>query len=162
MKNYIRIGDKKIPLSDETAKSLMNQFKEEEFELWDKPKIGNEYFYISSRRIMQDKWLDMDIDNDRLEFGNVFETEEEAIKERDRLKTWRRLKQYAKKVNEGWEPDWEDEYETKYYHYYKYSEHKWYIFGTTQTHAPNEVVFKERKLAQQAIDYFDNELDNLL
>jgi len=54
------------------------------------------------------------IDN-RINFGNYFETAQEAKDYAEELRVVNLLNYYAKKFNKGWKPDWNDLTEFKYY-----------------------------------------------
>ncbi len=52
---------------------------------------------------------------DRVNFGNCFETEQEAIDYAEELRIITLLNYYAKKFNKGWKPDWNDDNAEKYF-----------------------------------------------
>lgn len=67
------------------------------------PQHGDEYFYIDGDGdIFSAQWDGADLDRDRLAFGNVFETEEDAREKRDWLTARRILIEDTK----GFKPNW--------------------------------------------------------
>ena len=66
---------------------LADWFEEiEESTRW-KPEMDQEYYRLGSgSSVIADDWCDLDIDNDRFEIGNCFQTEEEAEKVIEYLK----------------------------------------------------------------------------
>lgn len=78
----------------------------EEWEDYEEPK---EYYINSAGEIVEagERFSDKAYDTSRKEIGNYFETEEEAKKALEKLKTWKRLKDKGFKF-EGWESDREE------------------------------------------------------
>lgn len=57
------------------------------------PEIGQTYYYLDSDGLVYDNiWADDSIDGSRFDIGNCFQTEEEAEKVVEKLKSWKRLK----------------------------------------------------------------------
>lgn len=94
--------------------------------------------------------------------GNVFHTQEEAEKERDRRELLMRFKQFRDKCNGDWKPDWKDKVKLKYFIVFNHESSelllKWYIdvqpfesFG----------CFKNREDAIRAIELFGDEIKRL-
>lgn len=60
--------------------------------LW-KPETGQEYYLLDSNGFVYNSiWADDSIDRSRFDIGNCFQTEEEAEKVVEKLKSWKRLK----------------------------------------------------------------------
>ena len=58
-----------------------------------KPEMNQEYYFVDSDGfVFCNRWDDCSIDHGRFEIGNIFQTEEEAKKSVEKLKTWKRLK----------------------------------------------------------------------
>ena len=62
----------------------------------------------------------------------------------------------AKWLNDGWEPDWKDWGQSKYYIYYSNSYETLTISSETSIQG-NFVYFKSRELAKQAIEILGEE-----
>ncbi len=162
MKNYIYLDGKKIELSEETAKNLANEVNKE-IELFPELKDKNKYWYIlSSGEIDDDYWSNSYGESCISNFGNAFNTREEAQKEADRILMHRKLAAYAKIKNGAWEPDWSNDFQSKYCISYDNEDNEFNIDMGLCHQIINQVYFKEREHAQDAIEYFGDELKALL
>ena len=56
-----------------------------------------------------DCWDGYDFEFDQWSQGNIFKTEQEAIRERDRRALLTKFRQFRDKCNGEWEPDWKSE-----------------------------------------------------
>lgn len=151
---------------DEKAKILRDEFiskledDKKEFEL-SYPENGETVYFIVGDSMIIGKKFSWNLNiNDRLTFehGLYFKTYEEAkhyLKERKLLF---KLHQWAKLKNEGWEPDWSD-YDNKYVMYYNA---KTGFLGINTYNWSNHIsvlpTFKTRKIAQECIDLFGDEI----
>lgn len=158
---------------DEKAKALRDEFiskledDKKEFELT-YPEDGETVYCIDDEgEICDTYYFDSNsYDKYMFEHGLYFETYEEAeqcLKERKLLF---KLKQCAKRKNEGWEPDWED-----------FSEMKYHI-GCNKRNSSGEDIsvfngiafqdfsklpyFKSQEIAQECIDLFGDEIKEVL
>ena len=128
----------------EDIKVTLEEYKEKQ--IW--PQEGDDYYCIFSEgRIACDRYDGITIDKDRLQFGNIFKTKEEAEFKREQLKVLHELEQLA-------DDDQIDAY--KNYHYiliYDFDESTVKIDGIVcagfmyGTH-----YFKTKESAQTAID----------
>ena len=81
-------------------------------------KYGDEYFFLTNLgMIMTGIWHNDDSDHNRLRFGNVFLTEEDAKFASERLKVIAGLKKYAKEFSDE---EWSNAKLLKYYISYNY------------------------------------------
>lgn len=70
------------------------------------PEYGEMHYLLTSAGIADvDKWLDTELDKDRLLVGNVFRTNEKAKFEEEKLKVIKELKQYSREFIHG-ENNW--------------------------------------------------------
>ena len=95
--------------------------------------------------------------------GYFFETKEEAEQHLKECKLLFKIHQYAKEKNEGWEPDWESIFQEKYYIFYDYYRKELCTSFNNSTGAINKLpYFKTRKIAQECIDLFGEEIKEVL
>lgn len=95
--------------------------------------------------------------------GYFFETKEEAKQHLKECKLLFKIHQYAKEKNEGWEPDWESIFQEKYYIFYDYYRKELCTSFNNSTGAINKLpYFKTRKIAQECIKLFGNEIIEVL
>ena len=156
---------------DEKAKALRDEFisklekvdKEEKKPfLVELPEDGERLYFIDNvQSTISSKIFDINNMNDvkRFENGLFFETKEEAehyLKERKLLF---KLHQYAKEKNDGWEPDWSDSGENKYYIFYGHSGNKFEVSSAVISDNFKKLpYFKSREIAQECIDEFGDEI----
>lgn len=156
---------------DEKAKVLRDEFiakledDKKEFEL-SYPENGETvYFIVGDSMIIGKKFFRNLNINDRCTFkhGLYFKTYEEAkhyLKERKLLF---KLHQWAKIKNDGWELDWESIFQEKYYIFYDYYRKELCTSFNNSTGAINKLpYFKTRKIAQECIDLFGDEIKEVL
>lgn len=123
------------------------------------------YFIIGDSMLVGKKiFQNASINNRRtFEHGLYFETYEEAkqyLKERELLF---KLKQWAKEKNGGWQPDWGSIFQEKYYIFYDYYRKELCTSFNNSTGAINKLpYFKTRKIAQECIDLFGDEIIEVL
>ena len=98
----------------------------------------------------------------RFENGLYFETEEEAEQHLKEQRLLFKIKKWAEIHNEGWKPDWSD-YDNKYVMYYNA---KTGFLGINTYNWSNHIsvlpTFKTRKIAQECIDLFGDEIKEVL
>lgn len=95
--------------------------------------------------------------------GYFFETKEEAEQHLKECKLLFTIKKWAKEKNEGWEPDWESIFQEKYYIFYDYYRKELCTSFNNSTGAINKLpYFKTRKIAQECIDLFGDEIIEVL
>lgn len=158
---------------DEKAKALRDEFiskledDKKEFELT-YPDDGETVYYIGcadgsiyDRDYCVDNWTDKYM----FEHGLYFKTYEEAERFLKESKLLFKLHQYAKEKNDGWEPDWSDEEERKYYiqcknmNTVKELNIDWYFTLSKIIKLP---YFKTEEIAQECIDLFGEEIKEVL
>ena len=115
--------------------------------------VGETYFYIGST-----------VDKHMFETGSFFKTYEEAEQYLKERKLLFKLHQWAEMKNEGWEPDWSNDNEEKYYITYFKDESielSWEItWGMINfTKLP---YFKTSEITQEYIKLFGNEIKEVL
>lgn len=102
-------------------------------------------------------------DKDRYLRGFYFNTKEEA---KQRLKEQRllfKIKKWAEIHNKGWEPDWEDIFQEKYYIYYDYYRKELRInYRGSTTSIDRLPYFKTEEIGQACIDIFGDEIKEVL
>ena len=127
------------------AEELMQQ---EEPEYKERPKFGQEYFYLNKFNIFYLAcWEDSPADNLFWDSGNGFFTREAAEHEQ----ACRVYKRKVREYNQGWEPDWSGKisnYEIRYDQAYKCFE-AYFDYITLQS---NIEYFKSRELAEKFIE----------
>lgn len=156
---------------DEKAKALRDEFiskledDKKEFKLT-YPEDRKTVYYIDSAdgKISTTVYYTNDIDcNFLFEHGYFFELKEEAeqyIKERKLLF---KLHQWAKLKNEGWEPDWSNGDEIKYYIFYDYYRKELHFSFKNSTSTIDKLpYFKSEKISEECIDMFGDEIKEVL
>lgn len=99
----------------------------------------------------------------RFENGLYFETEEEAEQHLKEQRLLFKIKKWAKEKNDGWEPDWESIFQEKYYIFYDYYRKELCTSFNNSTGTINKLpYFKTRKIAQECIDLFGDEIKEVL
>lgn len=102
-------------------------------------------------------------DKDRYLRGFYFNTEEEAEQHLKEQRLLFKIKKWAKMKNEGWEPDWREWSEEKYYIQYYYGEEileaSWVKTSDNFQKLP---YFRTEKIAQECIELFGDEIIEVL
>lgn len=120
------------------------------------------YLLTAFGEIKEDWWLGSIRNKNKSYQGNIFKTEQEAEKERDKRALLTRFRQFRDKCNGYWKPDWKDKVKAKYFIVFNHESSelllKWYIdvqpfesFG----------CFKNREDAIRAIELFGDEIKRL-
>lgn len=155
---------------DERQKALRDEFiakledDKKEFELI-YPEDDTKLYYFNSDYEID--YLYFYEDNqyivERYKKGACFETKEEAEQHLKERKLLFKLKQWAKRKNEGWEPDWKDVFQEKYYIIYDYYRKRLYFSFNNSTGTINKLpYFKTREIAQECIELFGDEIKEVL
>ena len=153
---------------EELEKQIQELQKELEFE---KQKTEIEYpFHFKGEcwqlridgLVSEDWWSTSGYDRNCYQQGNMFITQQEAIKERDRRILLTRFRQFRDKCNGDWKPDFEDWEVNKYYLAYSYVSNKLCCFTTLcNTDFQTFGYFKNRTDCERAIRLFGDEIKRL-
>lgn len=157
---------------DEKAKALRDEFiskledDKEKFELT-YPEDGGSVYFINrgDKSITKTRfWDNSTTDKNYFEIGEYFNTEQEAEQYMKERKLLFKLQQWAKEKNDGWEPDWSDDDEEKYFITYvdcEKVELSWEIaWGMMNfTKLP---YFKTSEIVQACIEEFGEEIKEVL
>lgn len=154
---------------DEKAKVLRDEFiskledDKKEFEV----KLPNQYdifyfFDLVDNEIYMKGFDSPKKDITRFLYGYYFNTREELEQHLKERKLLFKLHQWAKEKNDGWEPDWSN-YDNKYVIYYNA---KTGFLGINTYNWSNHIsvlpTFKTRKIAQECIELFGDEIKEVL
>ena len=111
---------------------------------------GDSYFFLTALgTIMTGIWHNDDSDHDRLRFGNVFLTEEDAKFASERLKVITELKKYAKEFSDE---EWLNQSIVKHYIIFDYEDHVINIGYVCFTKV-SDIYFESEEKAQEAIKW---------
>lgn len=155
---------------DEKAKALRNEFisrledDKKEFEV----ELPNKYdilYFIDdiSSEVYMTGFSTSKNEIARYLRGYFFETKEEAEQHLKECKLLFTIKKWAKEKNDGWEPDWKSIFQEKYYIFYDYYRKELCTSFNNSTGAINKLpYFKTRKIAQECIDLFGDEIIEVL
>lgn len=124
-------------------------------------KFTDEYWFIlSDGDIKPDKWINCEMDKERLIAGNVFPTKEAAELESKRRKLLTRFRAFRDECNNGWKPDWSDSFKSK--HYLEIIDSKVVLDSVNYA---NRIAtfgyFKNEEDAERAIELFGDEIEEL-
>lgn len=155
---------------DEKAKALRDEFiskleddkKEFEVEL---PRKYDTLYYIAGdeNKVYMTDFCNSEYFKNKFLNGYYFKTKEEAEQHLKESKLIFKLKQYAKEKNEGWEPDWSDGGENKYYIFYGHSGNEFEVSSVVISDNFKKLpYFKSREIAQACIDEFGEEIKEVL
>ena len=126
------------------------------------PENGERLYFIDNlQSTVLSKIFDISNMNDvkRFENGLFFETKEEAEQHLKESKLLFKLKQWAKRKNEGWQLDWSDVSQYKYSVDYSGLLDELYATDSTVQKRFNKLPFFEsEKIAQECIDLFGDEI----
>lgn len=155
-------NEKVEQLKDEFISKLEDDKKE--FELTYPEHEGTLYYISNASANICDIYF---FDNDNFsknvfEHGLYFKTREEAEQQLKERKLLFKLQQWAKEKNDGWKPDWSN-YDNKYVIYYNA---KTGFLGINTYNWSNHIsvlpTFKTRKIAQECIELFGDEIKEVL
>lgn len=158
---------------DEKAKALRDEFiskledDKKEFN-FTYPENEEVLYYISNATANISDVYFFDNDNgskNAFEHGLYFNTKEEAEQHLKERKLLFKIKKWAEIHNEGWQPNWEDDGERKYYIFCSYMNGiKELMIDFYFTH--NKVIklpyFKKGKIAKECMELFGNEIKEVL
>lgn len=157
--------EKQIKKLDERKVAL-----QQELEL-EKQKIEFEYpFHFKGEcwqlrldgLVSEDWWSNSGYDRNCYKQGNMFTTQQEAIKERDRRILLTRFRQFRDKCNGDWKPDFKDVLQDKYSIQFNYHFGTFTIFNSGHIGGFRLLgYFKEREDAERAIELFGDEIKRL-
>nr|DAE84059.1 MAG TPA: hypothetical protein [Caudoviricetes sp.] len=156
---------------DEKAKALRDEFiskledDKKEFKLTYPENKEIVYFFDGDDgEIYDTKYYVNDTgDKNMFEHGLYFNTEKEAEQFLKERKLLFKLHQWAKLKNEGWEPDWGDVSQHKYsIEYSGLLDKLWVADSTVQNRISKLPYFKTRKIAQECINLFGEEIKEVL
>ena len=126
--------------------------------------IGNYYFVseCGAINLLKDVFFSVDYEKVYLR-GLAFKTKEEAEQFDKERVLITKLKDRAKKYNEGWEPNWNDLDENKYIVTYDYDENKFRTKSTWYESRFSKLpYFINYDIAQQFVEEFKEEIIEVL
>lgn len=130
------------------------------------PEDGERLFFIDNlQSTILSKIFDISNMNDvkRFENGLFFETIEEAEQHLKERKLLFKIHQYAKEKNDGWVLDWTNLGQRKYYIFYDHYRKELCIsYGCSTSNIDKLPYFKTRKIAQECINLFGEEIKEVL
>lgn len=113
----------------------------------------DEYCFVySDGRIISGSFYNVDVDKNRIKFGNAFKDLKYANKRAKEQRLSNILHNFAEVVNDGWVPNWDNREEGKWSVCYDNNIKKWVFSFRTNFNSPLEVYFKTDKLAIEAIE----------
>lgn len=123
-------------------------------EIW-KPEFGEDYWYIDNGDGEETRYHEGFYDKRVVEFGNYFETKEEA---EHQAKVQKYTNLYRKYVEEHSEPlDWECDDQGKYYSYYDYYHSKIYFECAYSCRGQGVIYASSEEVLQEAISFVGKE-----
>ena len=155
---------------DEKAKALRDEFiskledDKEEIES-SYPEKGSYIFVVDSYigNIVKRKYAGDEFDRFLFEHGYFFKSKEEVEKHLKKCKLLFTIKQWAKEKNDGWVPDWSDYSNDKFLIYYDGEDGLLRInAGSINNTLSSLPTLKTRKIAQECIDLFGDEIKEVL
>lgn len=158
---------------DKRQKALRDEFiskledDKKEFELTYPEKDYWVYFVDGDTGEIVEVYYTANNTTDRFlfEHGYYFETKEEAEQYLKERKLLFKIHQWAKEKNEGWEPDWSDNDERKFFIYHDRSsgdkelKKDWCLSSDDFSKLP---YFKTYLIAQECIELFGDEIKEVL
>lgn len=129
------------------------------------PKVHDIVYYICEDRDTVDSTYFYNGEHFKNKFlnGYYFKTKEEAKQHLKERKLLFKLHQWAKEKNEGWEPDWSNGDEIKYYIYYLRKER---LLKIGNVYRVQDFVklpyFKSMPIAKECINLFGDEIKEVL
>ena len=112
--------------------------------------------------VKEDWWSSSGYDRNCYQQGNMFTTQQEAIKERERRILLTRFRQFRDKCNGDWKPDFKNDSSWKYYIGFNHNENKMKIYSYLILEVFNLFgYFKNESDAERAIQLFGDEIKRL-
>lgn len=155
-----------IKLNEQQIKALQNGEditikapckKKKEF-----PQIGDTYWYISDCDVLiQFDWFD-EYNQSMYDYGNIYQTEDEAIKARDIQLAKTRVKRAIAKANDGWEPEWGEDRNIKYsIRLESIGDSIILVISDTRCvkNRPNWMYMKSEEIAKQILEEYKEDLE---
>ena len=134
--------------------------------LVDLPQDGERLYFIDNvQSTISSKIFDINNMNDvkRFENGLFFEIKEEAEQHLKERKLLFGIHQWAKEKNKGWEPDWSDYGEFKYYIKSYVEDEELWINSSCRCNSFTKLpFFKSKEIAQECIEVFGDEIKEVL
>lgn len=109
-------------------------------------------YYISSNGgISSFKFSNDKLNKELVNYGNTCKDKAYMERRAKEIRLYNLLSNFAYQVNEGWEPNWDDENEDKWLARFNFL-NQWQPAFINLMRYPNMVYFKTKELAQRAID----------
>lgn len=126
-------------------------------------KNGEKYFVLCQNGLISDYlWDGSNFDKTRYSQGNMFKTEEEAAKERDKRDLLMRFNQFRDKCNGDWKPEFDDFLQDKYTIRCDYGLKELFLFGESRVYEFSLFgYFKNGDDCKRAIELFGDEIIRL-
>ena len=125
-------------------------------------KNGDLFWTISKwGNIFSDIWNGYELDRDQLNIGNTFPTYEAARLEAERRNLLTRFRAFRDECNNGWEMDWKNHRNRKYFISFEASGKLILFNSCTVNQFCLFGYFKNEEDAQRAIDLFGDEIKEL-
>lgn len=143
MSEIIELNGKKYKLIEEEKK---------EYKRWRANKWEDYYAIVSNWEIEKSSHYSEPIHDLRYNMNNYFQTEKEAIKERDKRLAIVRVNDKILELNEWWEPDWGNVGEYKYSIGYEYKYNNFSVGNNCYTQKCSKISYiKSEEIAEQII-----------
>lgn len=156
-KRITELDERKVALQKELE--LEKQKTEIEYSF----KNGEKYFVLCQNGFISDYlWDGSNFDKTRYSQGNMFKTEEEAAKERDKRDLLMRFNQFRDKCNGDWKPEFDDFLQDKYTIRCDYGLKELFLFGEGRVYEFSLFgYFKNGDDCKLAIELFGDEIKRL-
>lgn len=156
-KRITELDERKVALQKELE--LEKQKTEIEYSF----KNGEKYFVLCQNGLISDYlWDGSNFDKTRYSQGNMFKTEEEAAKERDKRDLLMRFNQFRDKCNGDWKPEFDDFLQDKYTIRCDYGLKELFLFGEGRVYEFSLFgYFKNGDDCKLAIELFGDEIKRL-
>ena len=103
-----------ISKAEEHLANMKKMLAKCEHKRW-KPEINEPYYYINQTgEVVQDRNDNTDVDTERYNFYNCFQTYEQAEAGAEKLLVGRQLEDIARRLNKGEKIDWDNRRQKKY------------------------------------------------
>lgn len=144
---------------EELQKEAEAQKEQEELKPW-KPEHGEKYFSVgSSTDVFKYIYYNDYVDEPKILSGNYFPTEARAEQVAEKMRLLLRLEQLHDVLCPGYEPDWENEDEHKFYLFYDRKTDNWkYTYWSAFDFRVGE-YFDTEKNAEKAAEILNKELE---
>ena len=166
MMSRIEELEKKIKELEKQTKELQHELEVEKqkTEIEYPPlKISDNYCAIDDEgNVFYTLWSEDDLDKNRRRVGNVFITDEEARRERDRRILLTCFRQFRDKCNGDWKPDFNDDNSWKYCIAFNHNHNMMKIYSYLNIQEFHLFgYFKKESDAERAIELFGDEIKRL-